>query len=87
MAYLDVADITEIARGVISQQTLPLTVVGTVVTGSGSHYVELLVTINGCAASPCRFSVGLLRNASEADVARAIAIGLHEHLEAHRSPV
>ena len=63
MPAFNVADITQIARDVVSRQSLPVTVLGTVLSGGGSNYVEVLVRSERCANSPCKFAIGVLRNA------------------------
>jgi hypothetical protein len=86
MSEFDVTDVTRIARRAVDDQALPLRVVGAVLGGRGSDYVEVLVTIEGCASEPCQLAVGVFRNTSEEHLTKEITLQLRRHLDSHRSP-
>jgi hypothetical protein len=83
MRKLNVADVTEIARVAAREHDLPVEIVGAVFSG-GSDYVEILVHVEGCTVDPCRFAIGVFRDAPHADLVDEIADGLRRHLQKHR---
>ena len=73
MAHFDVEHVMWIAREAAR------------VLGAGeSDYVEILVNLEGCRASPCQFSLGVFRNAPAGTLKSAIAEQLRRHVEQHR---
>lgn len=48
-------DVTRIARQAVFDQALPLEIVGVLLSGPGSGYVEILVNLDDCAGDPCQF--------------------------------
>jgi hypothetical protein len=56
-------EITAISLDVIRQHAAPLELVGLMASEGGSERVEIMVTVKGCHAEPCR----LLLNLSRAD--------------------
>jgi hypothetical protein len=80
---LNVADVTEIAKVAARKHDLPVEIVGAVFSG-GSDYVEIFVHVDGCAVDPCRFAIGVFRDAPHADLVDDIADGLRRHLQKHR---
>jgi hypothetical protein len=85
MPELDVADVTRIATQVVRDQSLPLNVIGAVRGGDDSDYVEILLTVSGCASAPCQLTVGVFRNVSEEDLSTDIETRLRRHLDEHRT--
>ena len=56
-----------------------LSVCGVTMTGEGD-YAEVLIDIEGCQAEPCRFTVGVFRNATPEAIKREIAWHLSRHV-------
>jgi len=83
MTELDGSDVKRIAREAARELSLPLEIVGVVMSGSNTDYVEILVTVQGCASEPCHVAVGVFRNASEPDLKDAITARLRRHLDEH----
>jgi hypothetical protein len=81
MPELNVSDVTRIARDAAREQSLPLEVVGAVLGGADSQYVEILVDVEGCRREPCRFEIGVFRNVPEARLREEIAARLQRHAE------
>jgi hypothetical protein len=82
MHALTVADVTRIATEAAREQSSALQVVGVTLGGEGS-YAEVIVNIAGCRAEPCRFSVGVFRDAPEAALHQEIAGKLRQHIREH----
>jgi hypothetical protein len=85
MPELDASDVTRIARDAAREESLPLEVVGAVLGGSGSDYVEILVNIDGCTSEPCRFEIGVFRGVPEVTLRHEIAARFHQYLEERRT--
>jgi hypothetical protein len=83
MPELDVADVTRIATEVARERSLPLAVMGAVSGGGDSDYVEILLTVSGCASAPCQLTIGVFRNVSAEDLSLAIETQLRRHLDDH----
>ena len=82
MHSLTVTDVTRIATEAARQQSSQLEVVGVTIGGEG-NYAEVIVDIAGCKAEPCRFSVGVFRDAPPADLHDEIAGQLQRHIREH----
>ena len=82
MHALTVTDVTRIATEAAREQSPTLKVVGVTVGGDG-NYAEILVNIAGCRAEPCRFSVGVFRDAPESVLHQEIAGQLQRHIREH----
>ena len=82
MPALTVTDVTRIATEVAREQSPTLQVVGVTIGGEG-NYAEVIVNIAGCRAEPCRFSVGVFRDAPEATLHQEIAGQLRRHIREH----
>ena len=80
---LNVTDVTELARAAVIEHADNLSVRGVTMTGEGD-YAEVLIDVEGCRAEPCRFSVGVFRNAAPQAIKREIAAHLSRHV--HRTP-
>ena len=82
---LTIADVTRIARQAARKESESLEVAGvTLGGGADSDYVEVLVNIRGCSASPCQVAIGTFRDLSEAALGAEIARKLREHLDTHK---
>jgi hypothetical protein len=79
MSDFDVADIRRIAQQAVVEYSVPVEIVGVVMGGEGSEYVELLVNIAECTVAPCQFAMGIFRNLPEADLRREIGTRLRRH--------
>jgi hypothetical protein len=82
MRALTVTDVTRIATDAAREQSSSLQVVGVTISGEG-NYAEVIVNIAGCRAEPCRFSVGVFRDAPEAALHQEIAGQLRRHIREH----
>ena len=82
MHALTVTDVTRIATEAAREQSPTLKVVGVTLGGEG-NYTEIIVNIAGCQAEPCRFSVGVFRDAPEAVLHQEIAGQLQRHIREH----
>jgi|SRR5688500_11364345 len=84
VASLNIDSVTRIAREAAREQSASLEVAGvTLGGGADSDYVEVLVNIVGCKASPCQVAVGTFRDLSEPALRAEIARKLREHLDTH----
>ena len=83
MHSLTVDDVKRIAADAAREQSSPLEVVGVTLGGDGS-YAEVIIDIAGCRAEPCRFSVGIFRDAPPNVVHDEIAGELRRHIRDHR---
>jgi hypothetical protein len=82
MQPLTVTDVTRIANEAAREQSSQLEVVAVMLGGEG-NYAEVIVDIAGCKTEPCRFSVGVFRDASPAVVHNEIADQLQRHIREH----
>ena len=80
---LTVTDVTRIATEAAREQSPRLEVVAVTLGGEGS-YAEVIIDIAGCRAEPCRFSVGVFRDATPAVMHDEIAGQLERHIRGHR---
>jgi hypothetical protein len=46
----------------------------------GSSYTEVILSLRGCEAEPCRLMIGVSRNASEGECRETVKRRLEEHL-------
>jgi hypothetical protein len=60
-----------------------LSVVGVVGAKAGSDYIEVLVTIRGCEAEPCRLTLGVTHVASQDEISAAVRKTLEAYLRRH----
>jgi hypothetical protein len=81
MSDFDVADIKRIAQEAALEYRVPVDIVGVVMGGEGSEYVELLVNIDECTVPPCQLAIGIFRNFPEADLRREIGTRLRRHVD------
>ena len=82
MQPLTVTDVTRIANAAAREQSSQLEVVAVTLGGEG-NYAEVIVDLAGCKTEPCRFSVGVFRDASPAVVHDEIAGQLQRHIREH----
>src|SRR5262245_21561869 len=83
MRALTVTDVTRIATEAARQQSPKLQVIGVTLGGQGK-YAEIIVDIAGCRTQPCRFSVGVFRDATPAALREEISGQLQRHIREHR---
>ena len=81
---LTLKDVVRIAKGVAQDQDSALDVVAATPAEGESTYTEVLLTIHGCKAEPCRLIIGLSRDASEAEFRDIVRARLQQHLAEHR---
>ena len=79
MADLNMSEVARIAREAAREQSLPVEVVGAL-GGADSRYVEILVSVDGCAREPCQFEIGVFRDLSEASLRQEIGARLRQHV-------
>ena len=82
MHTLTVTDVTRIATEAAREHSSTLQVVGVTLGGEG-NYAEIIINVAGCQVEPCRFSVGIFRDAPEAVIHREIAGQLQRHIREH----
>ena len=83
MQTLTVTDVTRIATEAAREWSPQLEVVAVTLGGEGS-YAEVIIDIAGCQTEPCRFSVGVFRDATPAVVHDEITGQLERHIRGHR---
>jgi hypothetical protein len=71
--------IRRIAEEVAREHAPPLRVVGTVLTSSGSQYIEIVLRIEGCHQEPCLLSLGIIRNTDVEGLRTLIEEQLRRH--------
>jgi hypothetical protein len=82
---LDLDEITAISLDVIRQHAASLALVGLTASDGGSSRAEIMVTVKGCHAEPCRLLLNLSRadrTAFEAELRQT----LHDALRMHTVP-
>lgn len=82
MQSLTVTDVTRIATQAAREQSTDLQVVAVTLGGEG-NYAEVIIDIEGCRSEPCRFSVGIFRDAPPATVHDEIAGQMQRHMRDH----
>jgi hypothetical protein len=81
---LTVEETRRIAAEVLAADHPALRVVG-VKTEAGSGYAEIMVLIENCHAEPCRLSLGVQRDMSEAAFRAAFRQAVNSHVGAVRA--
>ena len=79
MERLTVDTIRRIAEEVAREHAPPPRVVGVVVANSGSEYVEIVMSIEGCHQEPCQLSLGVVRHVDN----EGLRIQIEEQLRRH----
>jgi hypothetical protein len=82
MQPLTVTDVTRIATQAAREQSSNLEIVAVTLGGEG-NYTEVIIDIAGCRAEPCRFSVGVFRDAPPSVVHDEIAGQVRRHIREH----
>jgi hypothetical protein len=77
---LDLNEVRRIATEVVEATDPSLRVVGAATAQGGSNYTEIVLSVANCHVEPCRMSLGVGRDASEAAFRKAVADQLREHL-------
>ena len=80
---LTLADVQRIATEVAARESQDLSVAVTRSEGE-SAYAELIVTLMGCAAEPCRILIGVDRDMTDSQFRVAVRDALRQHLQEHR---
>lgn len=80
---LTIPDISRIASEAAERASPRLRVAGVTVGTGGGDYVEVILTIEGCRATPCRVVIGAFRNVAEHQLRAEIFEQLLRHLESH----
>jgi hypothetical protein len=77
---LDLNAVRRIASEVVEATDPSLRVVGAATSQGGSNYTEIVLSIANCHVEPCRMSIGVGRDLSEAAFRQAVGDRLREHL-------
>ena len=77
---LNLNDVRRIATEVVEATDSSLRVVGATTSDGGSNYTEIMVSIVNCHAEPCRLSIGVARDVSEAAFREAVVEQLRRHI-------
>lgn len=81
---LNLNDARRIATEVVAATNSSLRVVGAATQG-GSNYTEIMVSVVNCHAEPCRLSIGVERDMSEAAFRKAVGDQVRRHLRERES--
>ena len=84
MQPLTVTDVTRIATEAAREESSNLEVVAVTLGGEG-NYAEVIIDIAGCRTEPCRFSVGVFRDAPPAVIHDEITGQVRRHIREHRT--
>jgi hypothetical protein len=78
---LNLNDVRRIATEVVEATDSSLRVVGAATAEGGSNYTEIMLSVTNCHAEPCRLSIGVEREMSEAAFRKAVGeqVRLHIH--------
>lgn len=77
---LSLPDARRIVGELIAEEHPSLRVVGTTAEG-GANYTEILLTVAECHAEPCRITLGVDRETSEAVFRREVSNQIRRHLQ------
>lgn len=83
MDVLTVEDLTRIAVDAAHEEPEALEVIGVTLSGEGSGYAEVLLSLHGCRLPPCQMSLGVFRNMPEPQLRAEFVKNLRRHLEEH----
>jgi len=81
---LNLNDIRRIATEVVDATDSSLRVVGAATEG-GSNYTEIMLLVENCHAEPCRLSIGVKRDMSEAAFREAVGEQVRQHIRELKS--
>ena len=79
---INLEQVAEIGRGVVSDVDERLRLVGVTATEGGGDRVELIVTVSGCHAEPCMHLINVSRSAPDAieqEVREKLQQALRQH--------
>lgn len=79
-------EVQRIAADVARRQDRRLEVIGAVPAEGEPVYAEVILTLRGCQAEPCRIMIGVRRDSSESEIRDAVTDRLRQHLDEHRPP-
>lgn len=77
---LNLNDARRIATEVVEATHSSLRVVGATAGEGGSNYTEIMLLVSNCHAEPCRLSIGVERDVSEAAFREAVGEQVRQHL-------
>ena len=77
---VNVATVMRMANEIADVHALPVTVLASVASCSGSPYVEIMFRIDGCPNEPCRVQIGVFRNVAVHHLRDQIRRQLKQHL-------
>ena len=84
---LNLNDVRRIATEVVEATDPSLRVVGAATGEGGSNYTEIMVSVVNCHAEPCRLSIGVERDASEAALREAVGEQVRRHIRDRESVI
>jgi hypothetical protein len=82
---LNLNDARRIATEVVAATHSSLRVVGATAGEGGSNYTEIMLLVANCHAEPCRLSIGVERDVSEAAFREAVGEQVRKHLQNRES--
>ena len=82
---LNLNDVRRIATEVVEATESSLRVVGAATSEGGSNYTEIMLSVENCHAEPCRLSIGVDRDVSEAAFREAVGEQVRQHLRDRES--
>ena len=82
---LNLNDARRIATEVVAATHSSLRVVGATAGEGGSNYTEIMLLVSNCHAEPCRLSIGVERDVSEAAFRVAVDEQVRQHLRDRKS--
>jgi len=77
---LDLINARRLATEVVEATDTSLKVVGAVTAEGGSNYTEIMLSIANCHDEPCRISIGVERDVSEAAFREAVGEQVRRHI-------
>ena len=77
---LDLHDARRIATEVVEATDSSLRVVGAATAEGGSNYTEIMISVANCHKEPCRLSIGVERDVSEAAFREAVGEQVRRHI-------
>ena len=83
---LNLNDVRRIAAEVVEATDSSLRVVGAASSEGGSNYTEIMISVVNCHAEPCRLSIGVARDVSEAAFREAVGEQVRQHIRDRESP-
>ena len=84
---VNLGELRTIVKEVALEHRLSADVVGVVPSEGDGEYAEVVLSIVGCDAQPCRMSLGVARDASPAQLRAHVAGKLTDHMSTHAQGV